>query len=250
LSTPTDPASLLTALGLPAPEGSIYELALTHRSFAFEQPVPVPHNERLEFLGDAVLDLVVTDMIFRTRPEMAEGDLAKLRASVVEGRTLAALADEMGLGAHLRLGKGEEASGGRDKTSLLEDTFEALIGAVYMDRGLEYLKEVLVPVFSTLVDDSIATGSGYDAKTALQELVVHERGNRPTYRVASSGPDHDKAFVAHVYVTEELYGVGTGTSKKAAEQAAAREALDRLEQEAAEPSATDVQEMRSDARAS
>ena len=250
MSTPTDPASLLTALGLPAPEGSIYELALTHRSFAFEQPVPVPHNERLEFLGDAVLDLVVTDMIFRTRPEMAEGDLAKLRASVVEGRTLAALADEMGLGAHLRLGKGEEASGGRDKTSLLEDTFEALIGAVYMDRGLEYLKEVLVPVFSTLVDDSIATGSGYDAKTALQELVVHERGNRPTYRVASSGPDHDKTFVAHVYVTEELYGVGTGTSKKAAEQAAAREALDRLEQEAAEPSSTDVQEVRSDARAS
>ena len=250
MSTPTDPASLLTALGLPAPEGSIYELALTHRSFAFEQPVPVPHNERLEFLGDAVLDLVVTDMIFRTRPEMAEGDLAKLRASVVEGRTLAALADEMGLGAHLRLGKGEEASGGRDKTSLLEDTFEALIGAVYLDRGLEYLKEVLVPVFSTLVDDSIATGSGYDAKTALQELVVHERGNRPTYRVASSGPDHDKTFVAHVYVTEELYGVGTGTSKKAAEQAAAREALDRLEQEAAEPSSTDVQEVRSDARAS
>ena len=249
MSTPTDPASLLTALGLPAPEGSIYELALTHRSFAFEQPVPVPHNERLEFLGDAVLDLVVTDMIFRTRPEMEEGDLAKLRASVVEGRTLAALADEMGLGAHLRLGKGEEASGGRDKTSLLEDTFEALIGAVYMDRGLEYLKEVLVPVFSTLVDDSIATGSGYDAKTALQELVVHERGNRPTYRVASSGPDHDKTFVAHVYVTEELYGVGTGTSKKAAEQAAAREALDRLEQEA-EPSSTDVQEVRSDARAS
>jgi len=250
LSTPTDPASLLTALGLPAPEGSVYELALTHRSYAFEQTEPVPHNERLEFLGDAVLDLVVTDMIFRTRPEMAEGDLAKLRASVVEGRTLAALADEMGLGAHLRLGKGEEASGGRDKTSLLEDTFEALIGAVYMDRGLEYLKEVLVPVFSTLVDDSIATGSGYDAKTALQELVVHERGNRPSYRVASSGPDHDKTFVAHVYVTEELYGVGTGTSKKAAEQAAAREALDRLEQEAAEPSSTVVQGVRSDARAS
>lgn len=250
MSTPTDPASLLTALGLPAPEGSIYELALTHRSYAFEQTDPVPHNERLEFLGDAVLDLVVTDMIFRTRPEMAEGDLAKLRASVVEGRTLAALADEMGLGAHLRLGKGEEASGGRDKTSLLEDTFEALIGAVYMDRGLEYLKEVLVPVFSTRVDDSIATGSGYDAKTALQELVVHERGNRPAYRVASSGPDHDKTFVAHVYVTEELYGVGTGTSKKAAEQVAAREALDRLEQEAAEPSSTVVQGVRSDARAS
>jgi ribonuclease III len=250
LSTPTDPASLLTALGLPAPEGSIYELALTHRSYAFEQSEPVAHNERLEFLGDAVLDLVVTDLIFRTRPEMAEGDLAKLRASVVEGRTLAALASDMGLGAHLRLGKGEEASGGRDKASLLEDTFEAVVGAVYLDRGLAYLKEILVPVFSSLVDDSLARGSGYDAKTALQEHVVRERGSRPTYRVASSGPDHDKSFVAHVYVTEELYGVGTGSSKKSAEQVAAKEALERLEQEATEPSATDINEVRSDARAS
>ena len=239
----------MTALGLPAREGSIYELALTHRSYAFEQTKPPPHNERLEFLGDAVLDLIVTDLIFRTRPEMAEGDLAKLRASVVEGRTLAALARDMGLGAHLRLGKGEEASGGRDKTSLLEDTFEALVGAVYMDRGLEYVNEVLVPVFSSLVADSIANGSGYDSKTALQEHVVRDRGSRPTYRVASSGPDHDKKFVAHVYVTEELFGVGTGSSKKAAEQVAAGEALERLELEASE-SPADVGEVRSDARAS
>ena len=248
MSKPTDPASLLTALGLPAHEGSIYELALTHRSYAFEQNEPPPHNERLEFLGDAVLDLIVTDLIFRTRPEMAEGDLAKLRASVVEGRTLAALAREMGLGAHLRLGKGEEASGGRDKTSLLEDTFEALVGAVFMDRGLEYLNEVLVPVFSSLVDVSLANGSGYDSKTALQEHVVRDRGSRPSYRVESSGPDHDKKFVAHVYVTEELYGVGTGSSKKAAEQVAAREALERLELEASE--SADVGEARPNARAS
>jgi ribonuclease III len=236
-------------MGLPAREGSIYELALTHRSYAFEQNEPPPHNERLEFLGDAVLDLIVTDLIFRTRPEMAEGDLAKLRASVVEGRTLAALARSMGLGAHLRLGKGEEASGGRDKTSLLEDTFEALVGAVYMDRGLAYLNEVLVPVFSSLVNDSLKNGSGYDSKTALQEQVVRDRGSRPTYRVASSGPDHDKKFVAHVYVTEELYGVGTGSSKKAAEQVAAREALERLELEASE-SPANVEESRADARAS
>jgi len=233
LSKPTDPASLLRALGLPAPKGSIYELALTHRSFAFEHEEPLPHNERLEFLGDAVLGFIVTDMIFRTRPELPEGELTKLRKSVVEGKALAQLARDMGLGAHLRLGKGEEASGGRDKTSLLENTFEALIGAVYLDRGLTALTEILVPVFSSLLDDSAAGGGSHDPKTALQEFVVRERGLRPSYRVASSGPDHDKRFDADVYIDEELYGVGSGTSKKAAEQVAAKEALDRLEREEA-----------------
>ena len=233
MSKPTDPASLLTALGLPAPKGSIYELALTHRSFAFEHEEPLPHNERLEFLGDAVLGFIVTDMIFRTRPELPEGELTKLRKSVVEGKALAQLARDMGLGAHLRLGKGEEASGGRDKTSLLENTFEALIGAVYLDRGLTALTEILVPVFSSLLDDSAAGGGSHDPKTALQEFVVRERGLRPSYRVASSGPDHDKRFDADVYIDEELYGVGSGTSKKAAEQVAAKEALDRLEREEA-----------------
>ncbi|MGH2779777.1 MAG: ribonuclease III family protein, partial [Actinomycetota bacterium] len=152
--------------------------------------------------------------------------------SVVEGKALAQLARDMGLGAHLRLGKGEEASGGRDKTSLLENTFEALIGAVYLDRGLTALTEILVPVFNSLLDDSAAGGGNHDPKTALQEFVVRERGLRPSYRVASSGPDHDKRFDADVYIDEELYGVGSGTSKKAAEQVAAKEALDRLEREA------------------
>ena len=249
LSKPTDPASLLTSLGLPAPEGSIYELALTHRSFAFEHEVPLPHNERLEFLGDAVLGFIITDMIFRTRPELPEGELTKLRKSVVEGKALAQIARDVGLGAHLRLGKGEEASGGRDKDSLLENTFEALIGAVYIDRGLAALTEILEPVFGSLLDDSATSGSGEDAKTALQEYVVRERGTRPSYRVASSGPDHDKRFDADVYINEELYGVGSGTSKKAAEQVAAREALDRLEREYVPPSQV-TEEARPDARAS
>ncbi|MGH2750264.1 MAG: ribonuclease III [Actinomycetota bacterium] len=250
MSKPTDPASLLTALGLPAPEGSVYELALTHRSFAAEQNEPTAHNERLEFLGDAVLGLIVTDLIYRTRPEMAEGELSLLRKSVVEGKALAALARELGLGAHLRLGKGEEASGGRDKPSLLENTLEAVIGAVYLDRGLVALSEILVPVLGSLVDDSAAQRSGYDAKTALQEYTVRELGSRPSYNVASEGPDHDKRFVAHVHVNEELYGVGTGSSKKAAEQVAAAEALGRLEEESAESSLSATDEVRSNARAS
>lgn len=253
MSKPTDPASLLTEFGLPAAEGSIYELALTHRSFAFEQGDPLLHNERLEFLGDAVLGLIVTDMIFGNHPELPEGELTKLRKSVVEGRALAQLARDMGLGAHLRLGKGEEASGGRDKTSLLENAFEALIGAVYLDRGLAELTRILVPVFEPLLDASAGLDGGHDPKTALQEFVVRERGSRPSYRIAASGPDHDKRFEADVYVDEELYGVGSGTSKKAAEQVAAQAALDRLERESspiAKPESRVNGEARSDARAS
>jgi ribonuclease III len=243
LSKQTDAASLLTALGLPAAEGSIYELALTHRSFAHEQPEPLPHNERLEFLGDAVLGFIVTDLIYASRPGMAEGELSRLRKSLVEGKALAALARDVGLGPHLRLGKGEEASGGRDKTSLLENTLEALIGATYLDQGLPYLKSVLAPVLTGLVDESLARGSGIDPKSVLQEDLARGGRGRPRYDVAFEGPDHDRTFHAHVHIDEELYGVGSGTSKQAAEQAAAQEALDRLGPEAEE-------EMGSNARAS
>jgi len=250
LSKPTDPASLSKALGLPATEGSIYELALTHRSYAHEQPEPTPHNERLEFLGDAVIDLIVSDHIYRTQPEMAEGKLAKLRASVVDGTSLAALGRAVGLGAHLRLGKGQEVTGGRENPNLLENTFEALVGAAYLDKGLDHLRATLEPVFGELVEQSIARGDLTDPKTALQEYVVRERGNRPRYFVASEGPDHNKTFYAHVHVDEELYGVGTGSSGKEAEKLAAKEALERLEAEAAESAASDVGDVRSDARAS
>jgi ribonuclease III len=234
LSKQTDAASLLTALGLPATEGSIYELALTHRSFAYEHPEPLAHNERLEFLGDSVLGFIVTDLIYTTRPEMTEGELSRLRKSLVEGKALAALARDLGLGPHLRLGKGEEASGGRDKTSLLENTLEALVGATYIDRGLAYLKETLTPVLARLVDESLARGSGIDPKSVLQEHLAREGRGRPRYDVAFEGPDHDRTFHAHVHIDEELYGVGSGTSKQAAEQAAAQEALERLEPETEE----------------
>jgi ribonuclease-3 len=215
---------------VPTEGAPIYDLALTHRSYAFEQPEPVPHNERLEFLGDAVLGVVVTDLIYVEYPELSEGEMARLRASVVNTSALADIGRSIGLGEHIRLGKGEELSGGRDKDSLLADSFEAVVGAVYLDRGVQVVKEVLTPLFAGRIERSIA-GPRYDVKTALQERVVR-RGGFPSYRVASSGPDHDKRFTAHVYINDELYGVGSGRSKKEAEQAAALEALERIDVEA------------------
>jgi ribonuclease-3 len=213
---------------VPREGGEIYDLALTHRSYAFEQPEAEPHNERLEFLGDAILEAVVTDLIYTTYPDLPEGDMARLRASVVNTQALADVARETGLGEHIRLGKGEEASGGREKPSLLANTFEAVVGAVYLGRGIGAVKEALQPIFSETIARSADSGDRYDAKTALQEVVVQQTAGSPMYRVASSGPDHDKRFTADVYVDEKLYGSGSGRSKKEAEYNAAREALGRL----------------------
>jgi ribonuclease-3 len=220
----------LEALGVPAGLGPLYELALTHRSFAFEQPETIEHNERLEFLGDAILGAVVTDIIYKKFPDLPEGDLARLRASVVNTVALADIARSIGLGEHLKLGKGEESSGGREKSSLLADSFEAVIGAVYLDLGIARVEEVLTPLFIRVLDEVVAGGMTFDAKTALQEAAVKLRGEIPTYRVASSGPDHDKRFTAHVFIAGESFGSGVGRSKKEAEQHAAREALDKLEE--------------------
>jgi ribonuclease-3 len=222
-------SSGLESLGVPPSGGAIYELALTHRSFAFEQAAPIPHNERLEFLGDAVLGVVVTRLIFDTYPDLSEGEMARLRASVVNTGALADLARRIGLGGHIRLGKGEESSGGRDKDSLLADTLEAVVGAVYLDRGIEAVEGALLPLFADQLDERVAGGARYDAKTALQEVSVRNHGSFPSYRVESSGPDHDKRFEAWVYVKEELCGRGRGRSKKEAEQNAAREALAHLD---------------------
>ncbi len=203
-------------------------MALTHRSFAFEQPDVVAHNERLEFLGDAILGAIVTDLIYREHGELAEGEMARLRASVVNTHALAELARAYGVGDHIRLGKGEEVSGGREKLSLLADAFEAIIGAVYIERGLEELRRRLTPIFEERIGVALAAEFRYDSKTALQEVVVRATSELPNYRVAASGPDHDRRYTAHVYVGPDLYGTGTGRSKKEAEQAAAREALARF----------------------
>lgn len=235
----------MDALGVPSGGGPLFELALTHRSFAFEQADPIEHNERLEFLGDAILGAVVTDLIFRSYPDLAEGEMARLRASVVNTQALADLARDVGVGEHIRLGRGEESSGGRDKDSLLADTLEAIIGAVYLERGLDAVAAALTPLFEERIKAAVEVGERYDAKTALQEIVVREHGGVPSYRVDSSGPDHDKRFSAEVFVGDDSFGAGRGRSKKEAEQNAAREALARFRAEAPEPV-----ERGSDARAS
>jgi ribonuclease III len=224
--------SNLEALGIPPDGGPLYELALTHRSHAFEQapggPGPATHNERLEFLGDAILGAVVTTLLYQDYPDLPEGDMALLRSSVVNTNALAELARELGVGGHLRLGRGEEASGGRAKPSLLANTLEALVGALYLDRGIEQVTAVLRPLFAVRVSKLVAGGERYDAKNALQEVVVRELATVPTYEVRGSGPDHDKRFKARVVIGEATAGIGHGRSKKEAEQNAARTALKRL----------------------
>lgn len=232
-SRPSSEPPGLGALGVPARRRAIYDLALTHRSYAFENGDGSEHNERLEFLGDAILGAVVTDVIFTTYPEMSEGEMARLRASVVNTVALAKLARSLDLGRHILLGRGEEASGGRDKDHILADSFEAVVGAVYIDRGMGVIRKHLVPLFGELISMEVTAERRYDAKTALQEVSVRKHGGPPEYRVASSGPDHDKRFTASVFLDARLYGQGGGRSKKEAEQNAAREALDVLKDEIA-----------------
>ncbi|MEA2460755.1 MAG: ribonuclease [Actinomycetota bacterium] len=213
---------------MPPEGGPLYEIALTHRSHAFERGEAAQHNERLEFLGDAILEAVVTDLIFTEYPGLAEGDMARLRASVVNTGSLAETARSLGIGDVVLLGKGEEGSGGRAKPSILANTFEAVVGAVFIERGFDVVKEALTPLFRKKIAESLGSGRRYDAKTELQEVVVRLTGGSPSYRVSSTGPDHDKRFTAHVWIAGELHGVGEGHSKKQAEYNAATEALLRL----------------------
>jgi ribonuclease-3 len=202
---------------------ALLERALTHRSFAYENG-GLPTNERLEFLGDSVLGLVVTDALYRTHPDLPEGQLAKLRASVVNTRALAGVARSLDLGKWLRLGKGEEVTGGRDKASILADTMEAIIGAVYLDRGLEGVTVMVRTLFDPLMLAATEDGAALDWKTSLQELTAAKGLGVPEYVVTESGPDHAKSFSAAAMVAGELYGEGHGRSKKEAEQQAAETA--------------------------
>lgn len=235
------------AFGLPADPGSLFEVALTHRSFAFEKG-EAPHNERLEFLGDAILGAIVTTMLYKAYPQLSEGEMARLRASVVNTHALAQIARLLRLGDHLRLGKGELASGGSEKESLLANAFEALVGALYLERGMDVVRDTLAPLFEPRIKSSAASSERFDAKTALQEVVVRAHGDLPSYRLASWGPDHSKEFTATVFVGGEVSGVGKGTSKKEAEQAAARAALERFGAESSP--AGDVERGEHGARAS
>lgn len=202
--------------------------ALTHRSFAYENG-GLPHNERLEFLGDAVLGLVITDTLYASHPELPEGQLAKLRAAVVRMPALADVARTIGLGDHIFLGKGEEATGGRDKASILADTLEAVIGTVYLSAGLERATDVIHQLFDPLLAESAGLGAGLDWKTSLQEVAAELGLRAPEYRVDQEGPDHEKVFFARAMIGDEDLGAGTGRSKKDAEQKAAKKAWKALD---------------------
>jgi ribonuclease-3 len=225
------PSPLEQALGLRFRSAELRDMALTHRSFAFEQGLPVT-NERLEFLGDAVLGLVITDMAYRGFPDLSEGDLAKLRAAMVNMTTLADLGKEIGLGGELRLGKGEDLSGGREKASILADGVEAILGGLYLDRGLRATQQLIERLFWPRITAYVRGEGERDYKTILQEMAAQDLGRLPEYRVVERGPDHQKEFTATVYLADRLFGSGTGRSKKEAEQRAAREAHERLLSEA------------------
>jgi ribonuclease-3 len=204
--------------------------ALTHRSYAYENG-GLPTNERLEFLGDAVLGLVVTAALYRRHPDLAEGQLAKLRAAVVNMRALAGVARELDLGEYVRLGRGEEASGGRDKSSILADTVEALFGAVYLQHGIAVASELVHRLVDPLLESSAELGAGLDWKTSLQELTATASLGVPEYAVTEEGPDHAKLFHAVAIVQNRECGSGSGRSKKEAEQSAAAAAFQHLQAE-------------------
>jgi ribonuclease III len=220
-------SDLLDALEVDLPP-DLLTLALTHRSYAYEHG-GLPTNERLEFLGDAVLGLTVTDELFRRHPQRPESDLAKMRAGVVNTQALAEVArslTDQGLGAHLLLGNGELKSGGMDKSSILADSLESLLGAIYLHGGIEAAQRVILRLFSELLD----AGGLLDWKTSLQELAA-ARGLGPvSYRVTATGPDHEREFTAVVVVMDTSYGSGIGRTKKEAEQKAAEKACQALNQ--------------------
>ncbi|GAC1411864.1 MAG: ribonuclease III [Actinomycetota bacterium] len=202
-------------------------LSLTHRSYAYEQG-GLPTNERLEFLGDAVLGIVVTNSLYEEFPHLAEGDLAKMRAALVNMTVLADVAREIDLGNQVMLGRGERMTGGAEKPSILSDTLEAVFGALYLDRGIEEASRVIIDLFPPHIRGQVEGGTVHDYKTSLQELAASRIGSLPEYRITESGPDHAKRFHATVRLAGEDYGSGEGRSKKEAEQAAASQAVERL----------------------
>lgn len=224
-------SSLEARIGRPFADRELLARALAHRSWCSENGAD--SNERLEFLGDAVLGVVVTDAIYRAYPSLPEGDLAKLRASVVNTSVLAEVAVDLSIGECLLLGKGEDATGGRSKPSILADALEAVIGAVYLDGGMTPAAELVLSLLAPRIEEYAEGPGGRDYKTRLQELCARRYEVLPSYRVVGAGPDHAKTFDAQVFVSGVLRGIGTGRSKKQAEQAAAREAWESIQAERA-----------------
>ena len=221
--TPEERARFESRLGWTFRDEPGLAQALAHRSWCAENPDDAS-NERLEFLGDAVLGVIVTDYVFTTYPMLQEGQLAKVRASVVNAEVLAEVAASIALGSCLRLGKGEDASGGREKTSILADAMEAVIAAVYLDGGMSAARDVVMGLFGERIAEAASGPGGDDYKTRLQELAAQRFEKLPRYHVHDEGPDHAKRFYATVMLGGVPHGSGEGGSKKQAEQAAARAA--------------------------
>lgn len=221
-----DVETLTAALGT-AIDPELLVLALTHRSFAHEAG-GIPTNERLEFLGDSVLGIIVTERLYRSHPDVSEGDLARMRAATVSQKALASVARQIGLGGYILLGRGELVTGGREKDSILSDTVEALIGATYLCHGLEHTRTVVERLVGPLLAQAENLGAGLDWKTSLQELTAEQGLGAPTYVVSGTGPDHARTFTATVVLDGQEYGRGVGSSKKVAEQHAAEDTYARL----------------------
>ena len=203
------------------------ELALTHRSFSYEAG-GIPTNERLEFLGDSVLGLIVTEELYKKFPDLDESRLSPLRSGVVNMKALAQIAREIKLGSYLRIGKGEESTNGRDKNSILADSLEALVGAIYLQHGYEKTAEIILNWMKPSLNSVLTLGAALDAKTALQELAASLNLPSPEYEISESGPDHDKSFIATALVGSERFETGQGKSKREAEQSAAKLAHEHL----------------------
>ncbi len=218
-------------LGLVFNDAKLLRQALTHLSYVYEHNLPaLDSNEKLEFLGDTILGYIITNIIYTRFPDLSEGQLSKFRARLVNTGILADVAREINLGSHLLLGHGEEVSGGRDKTSILANSFEAILGAYYLDQGLEAAYDFVYKLFDKRVDEESTREASADYKTRLQELTVKKFSLAPEYNIyRETGPDHHKMFHAQVSVGRHVYGKGKGTSKKEAEQASAKEALQILE---------------------
>lgn len=219
----TSARQLFEQLGIDM-DPELYQLALTHRSYAYENG-GLPHNERLEFLGDSVLGVVVTEYLYRTFPDLPEGRLAKLRAAVVNAQSLADVARDLNLGSEILLGRGETSTGGADKASILADSLEAVFGAVLISAGRDAADKLLHHIFDPLVDQAATVGAGLDWKTSLQEICAQLEIGLPSYRVTETGPDHDKRFTAVAVVGDRSFAAGRGRSKKQAEQHAAESAF-------------------------
>ena len=221
-------AELAERLGHNFGDLSLLQHALAHRSWCGEQEGGAPSNERLEFLGDAVLGLIVAGYTYEHFPEFAEGKLAKVRSAVVNARVLAEVAGRLDVGAVLLLGRGEQASGGRTKASILADAFEAILGAVYLDAGWEAARQLVLRELTEAIERAGEEPDDFDHKSRLQEKAVRDGEGTPRYVVVGSGPDHDRAYVAEVFLGGTLWGTGEGSSKKDAEQQAARAAWEEL----------------------